>query len=156
MADASPPPAPPTDPVVFGYDGTALSTLAIERAGRELAPGRRAVVVCVWNPGDVGFAPVDDTPCDAGNAIDVRQAAERAAAHGATLAAAAGFEAESLAVEAAPTWEGLVHTAEERGGSLIVVGSHRRSGIIGHVVGSVASAVVSHAPCDVLLVHPPR
>jgi nucleotide-binding universal stress UspA family protein len=145
---------PETGPVVFGYDGTALSALAIERAGAQLAPGRRALVVCVWQPADVGFNPVDDIHCDAGNAADVRRAAERAAAHGATLAEAAGFRARGLAVDVSPTWKGLVATATEHGAGLIVVGSHRRAGLIGHVVGNVASAVVTHAPCDVLLVHP--
>jgi nucleotide-binding universal stress UspA family protein len=61
-----------------------------------------------------------------------------------------------VAVEAAPTWKGIVETAAERQASLIVVGTHRRSGLVGHLVGSVAAAVVAHATSSVLIVHPPR
>jgi nucleotide-binding universal stress UspA family protein len=140
--------------VVFGYDGAELSARAIEQAGRQLEPGRPALVVCVWQPADVGFNLVDDSRCDAGNAVEVQAAAERTAAHGAAIAEAAGFRAEAVAVEFAPTWKGLVRTAQERGATLIVVGSHRHGGFMGHVVGNVASAVVTHAACDVLVVHP--
>jgi hypothetical protein len=40
-----------TGPILFVYDGSALAALAIERAGRELATGRDALVLCVWQPG---------------------------------------------------------------------------------------------------------
>ena len=59
-----------------------------------------------------------------------------------------------MAVEAAPTWKGIVETAEERHASLIVLGSHRRSGLVGHLLGSVAAAVVAHSTSSVLVVHP--
>jgi nucleotide-binding universal stress UspA family protein len=58
-----------------------------------------------------------------------------------------------MAVWAAPTWKGIVETAEERNASLIVLGSHRRSGLVGRLLGSVAAAVVAHAACSVLVVH---
>lgn len=140
-------------PVLFAYDGSDLARLAIEQAGRELAPGREAIVLCVWQPADVGFVPVHEQHFDAQNAADVRAAAEETAAHGASLAAAAGFRAESLAVESAPTWKGIVDVAEERQASLIVLGSHRRSGILGHLLGSVTAAVVNHCGVSVLVVH---
>ena len=60
-----------------------------------------------------------------------RKPREQTAAHGAALAEKAGFRAQSMAVEAAPTWKGIVETAEERQASLIVLGSHRRSGARG-------------------------
>ena len=53
-----------------------------------------------------------------------------------------GSGSQSMAVEAAPTWKGIVETAEEHKASLIVLGSHRRSGLAGHLLGSVAAAVV--------------
>jgi len=58
-----------------------------------------------------------------------------------------------VAVEAAPIWKGIVETAEERNASLIVLGSHRRRGLAGHLLGSVAAAVVTHAAASVLVVH---
>jgi nucleotide-binding universal stress UspA family protein len=34
-----------------------------------------------------------------------------------------------------------------------VLGSHRRSGLAGHLLGSVAAAVVAHTATSVLIVH---
>jgi nucleotide-binding universal stress UspA family protein len=137
--------APSIGPVLFAYDGSELAQLAIEEAGRQLAPGRDALIVCVWQPADVGFTP----------AGEVRKAAEQTAAHGASLAERAGFETQSIAIEGAPSWKGLVEVAEERDASLIVLGSHRRSGIAGRLLGSVAAAVASHSARSVLIVHQP-
>jgi len=140
-------------PVLFAYDGSELAQLAIEQAGQQLAPGRDALVLCVWQPADVGFIPVDDRHFDAHNASDVQEAAQQTAAQGASLAEKAGFQSRSIAIEAAPTWKGIVKTAEERKASLIVLGSHRRSGLVGHLLGSVAVAVVTHSTSSVLVVH---
>jgi nucleotide-binding universal stress UspA family protein len=150
---STPPEATALGPVLFAYDGSELARLAIEQAGRQLAPGRDALVLCVWQPADVGFVPVDKQHFDAQNATEVQEAAQQTAAHGASLAEEAGFRSRSLAVEAVPTWKGIVKTAEESDASLIVLGSHRRSGLVGHFIGSVAAAVVSHSQRSVLVVH---
>jgi nucleotide-binding universal stress UspA family protein len=147
------PEATASGPVLFAYDGSELAQLAIEQAGLELAPGREALVVCVWHPADVGFVPVDDRHFDAQNASEVQEAAQQTAAHGASLAEQAGFQSQSVAAEAAPTWKGIVKTAEEHKASLIVLGSHRRSGLVGQLLGSVAAAVVTHSASSVLVVH---
>ena len=139
--------------VLFAYDGSELAQFAIEQAGRELAPGRDALVLCVWQPADVGFVPVGEQHFDAQNASEVQAAAEQTAAKGAALAEQAGFRAESLAVRAAPTWKGIAEVAEERQASLVVLGSHRRTGILGHLVGSVTSALMSHSAVSILVVH---
>jgi nucleotide-binding universal stress UspA family protein len=145
--------AAPSGPVLFAYDGCDLASLAIEQAGHQLAGGRDALVVCVWQTGDVGFLPVGERHFNAAQATEVRKAAEETAAFGASLAEKAGFRAQSLAVEAAPTWKGIVKVAEERGASLIVLGSHRRSGLAGRLLGSVAAAVAAHSTSSVLIVH---
>jgi len=144
----------PTGPVLFAFDGSELAESAIKVAARQLATGRDAVVLCVWQPVDVGFVPINDRHFDADRAPEVRKAAEETAAYGASLAAAAGFRTRSVAVEAAPTWEGIVDTAAEHHASLIVVGSHRRAGLTGHLHGNVAAAVIAHATFSVLVVHP--
>jgi nucleotide-binding universal stress UspA family protein len=136
------------------YDGSKLAALAIQRAGRELEAGREALVLCVWQPADVGFEPVTKRHFDADAANEVKQAAEETAEYGATLAREAGFRAQGLTAEAAPTWKGIIQTAEEHKVSLIVLGAHRQTGLVGHLLGSVAAAVVSHAACSVLVVHP--
>jgi nucleotide-binding universal stress UspA family protein len=138
-------------PVLFAYDGSELAKLAIEEAGRQLVPGREALVLCVWQPSDVGFEPVGGQHFDAQAADEVEKAAEETAAVGASLAEKAGFRAEGVAFQGAPTWKGIIAVAEERGASLIVLGSHRRSGVAGHLLGSVADAVAAHAECAVLI-----
>jgi nucleotide-binding universal stress UspA family protein len=140
-------------PVLFAYDGSELAALAIEQAAAQLASGRDALVLCVWQPADVGFVPTNTRHFDANEASEVQRAAEETAANGAALAAKAGFRSQSMAVKAAPTWKGIVETAEQRNASLIVLGSHRRSGLVGHLLGSVAAAVVTHSAASVLVVH---
>jgi nucleotide-binding universal stress UspA family protein len=143
----------PTGPVLFAYDGSELAALAIEQAARQLASGRDALVLCVWQPADVGFVPTSKRHFDANQASEVKSAAEETAAYGASLAEKAGFRPQSMAVKAAPTWKGIVETAEEHNASLIVLGSHRRRGLVGHLLGSVAAAVVTHTESSVLVVH---
>jgi nucleotide-binding universal stress UspA family protein len=143
----------PTGPVLFAYDGSELAKNAIEQSSRELAPGRDALVVCVWQTGDVGFVPTGERHFNAAQATEVRRAAEETAEYGALLAEKSGFRAQSVAVEAAPIWKGIVKVAEQREASLIVLGPNRRSGLVGHLLGSVTDAVVAHSACSVLVVH---
>jgi len=157
-ATSAPGPSPceAAGPVIFAYDGSDLAGYAIEQAGVQLAPGREALVVCVWQPADVSFKPVEGRHLHAAAANEVAEAAKETAAHGADLAAQAGFDARPLTVEAAPTWKGLVKVAGEHKCGLIVIGSHQRSGLVGHLAGSVAAATVSHFESSVLVIHKPH
>ncbi len=80
-------------------------------------------------------------------------AAEEVAALGASLAERAGFRPRSVAIHAAPTWKGIVELAEQHEAGLIVLGAHRRTGLKGHLLGSVTAAVLAHAGVPVLVVH---
>ncbi len=82
---------------------------------------------------------------------EARRAAEQTAAHGASLAHAAGFRAESLELTDAPTWKGIARV--DRDASLIALGSHGKSGLAGVFLGSVAAAVAAHSGRTVLIVH---
>jgi nucleotide-binding universal stress UspA family protein len=143
----------PRGPVLFAYDGSELSKLAIDEAGRQLAPGRDALVLTVWQPFDVGFVPAVALHLNAAEIVQVRQAAQQTAAAGAELATAAGFQARGLESEAGPTWKGIVDAADERDASLIVLGSHGRTGLGSVLLGSVAEAVAAHSRRAVLIVH---
>jgi nucleotide-binding universal stress UspA family protein/MFS family permease len=143
----------PYRPVLFAYDGSDLAKLAIDQAGRMLAPGQDALVVCVWQPADVGFRPTSAPHMDADNASEVRMAAEGTAAYGGSLAEKAGFRTQSVAIQAAVAWSGILKVAEERDASLIVLGSHRRDDPLSHLLGSVAAGVVAHSEAGVLVVH---
>ena len=140
-------------PVLFAYDGSELAELGIEEAGRQLGSGRDAVVLTVWRPFVVGFIPAPGVEFDAAASNEVRTAAEQTAAHGAALAQAAGFRAESLALTEAPTWKGIARVADDRDASMIVLGSHGKSGLAGVFLGSVAADVAAHSGRNVLIVH---
>ena len=51
-----------------------------------------------------------------------------------------------------PAGPEITKTAKEWGADVIVIGSHGRRGITRALVGSVAEAVMRHAPCPVLVV----
>jgi nucleotide-binding universal stress UspA family protein len=158
MSDATPStdaPCAAPGPAIFAYDGSDLAGFAIEQAGLQLAAGREAIVVCVWQPADVGFVPVKGRELHAAAANEVEAAAKETAERGVELATAAGFAATALTIEAAPTWKGLVKVAEDHTCGLIVIGSHQRHGVLGHLSGSVAAATISHFESSVLVIHQP-
>jgi nucleotide-binding universal stress UspA family protein len=140
-------------PVLFAYDGSDLAKLAIEEAGRQLEPGRDALVLTVWRPFMVGFIPPPGVEFDAAATDEVRKAAEETATHGASMAQAAGFRAQGLELKEPDTWKGIVRLADDRDASLIVLGSHGKSGLTGMFLGSVAGAVAAHSGRTVLIVH---
>jgi nucleotide-binding universal stress UspA family protein len=63
----------------------------------------------------------------------------------------AGLPTEARVVQGDPR-EALVDAARAEHCDLIVMGSHGRTGIAKLLIGSVASHVVSHAPCSVMVV----
>jgi nucleotide-binding universal stress UspA family protein len=107
----------------------------------------------VWQPFNVGFVSPRELQIDAAAADEVSAAAGETAEQGARLAQEAGFKARSMAVEAAPTWKGIVETADDHDASLIVIGSHGRTGLASVLIGSVAEAVAAHSRRSVLIVH---
>jgi nucleotide-binding universal stress UspA family protein/MFS family permease len=143
----------PVGPVLLAYDGSRLAMAAIAEAGRQLPAGRDALVLTVWRTFGVGFIPEPGAQFDAACAGDVGQAAEQTAAHGAALAEAAGFRAQPLAVQGTPAGQAVIDTADDHDASLIVLGSHRRTGLGGRLAGSVAADVASHSQRPVMIVH---
>jgi nucleotide-binding universal stress UspA family protein len=63
----------------------------------------------------------------------------------------AGLAAEARAVIADPR-AALINAAKTKRVALVIVGSHGRTGVKKLLLGSVASHVVTHAPCSVLVV----
>ncbi len=66
-------------------------------------------------------------------------------------ARAAGTRAKGLLMEGTPH-EQIVRAAKAKRADLLVMGTHGRSGLAKLFIGSVASRVVSAAPCPVLTV----
>jgi nucleotide-binding universal stress UspA family protein/MFS family permease len=117
-------------PVVLAYDGSGMAKNAIAEAGRQLAGHRHALVVTVWRTFSVDFVPEPGVQFDA-----------------------AGFRAQSIAVEGSPTWKVLEKAADDYQASLIVLGSKGRAGLGGRVAGSVAADLASHSHRPVMIVH---
>ncbi len=143
---------PADGPVLIAYDGSEPAREAIEQAGAQLKADRKAIVLAVWEPMEaIPFwgAPVSQVPASLTQQIE--EEASKAAAEGAELAKAAGFDAESGVAEGAPVWKAIVEAAAGRGASLIVMGSHGRSGLGYVAMGSVATAVAHHAEIPVLI-----
>jgi nucleotide-binding universal stress UspA family protein len=147
-------------PLLLCYDGSDDARSAIERAGA-LFPGRRALVVSVWQatavPSSLGFAGetagvVDFVQLD-------REAADdggRLADEGARIARHAGLLAEPHAVEAAGSvWKTIVEIADRDDAATIVMGSRGLTGLRALLLGSVSSAVVNHADRPTLIVRRP-
>jgi nucleotide-binding universal stress UspA family protein len=67
------------------------------------------------------------------------------------MVAKSGGQAKAFQSEGAPGDE-IVAAAKSFGADLIVIGSHGRGGIGRVLMGSVAEAVMRHAPCPVLVV----
>ena len=99
----------------------------------------------------VSRRPMDEH-FDADQAREVRRAAERTAAHGRRWRKQAGFRAQSIGGRGRADVEGHRPGGRRHDASLIVLGPHRRSGLLGHLQGSVAAAVIAHSTTPVLVI----
>jgi nucleotide-binding universal stress UspA family protein len=147
-------------PVLIAYDGSSQAKGAIAEAARELAPGRRAVVLTVREPLDhLAFAGLGGgTMLDPATVSKLQDSAEKEAGavaeEGARIARDAGFAAEAR-VEVAPSpWQEIAAAADALDAGVIVIGSRGRTGLPKVLLGSVASAVAQHSRRSVLIVHP--
>ena len=141
-------------PILFAYDGSDQAQAAIRQAGRELAPGRDAIVLTVWQPfGALPFFGGERLPSDLED--EVAAEAENVAEQGAQLARAVGFDASAQATSSLSVWRTIVDEAHDRGASMVVMGSHGDTGIKAALMGSVATTVSRHADRPVMIVHAP-
>lgn len=140
-------------PILFAYDGSEQAQAAIEEAARQLAPGRDAIVLTVWQPLEVpafGGPPDGDAP-ELGEGVEAE--ARQTAAEGASYATSLGFHARPLTAEGSPVWRAIVASADDTHASIVVMGSHGRTGLRLALMGSVAAAVARHTDVPVMIVH---
>jgi nucleotide-binding universal stress UspA family protein len=141
-------------PILFAYDGSERAKAAIEAAGRQLSPGREAIVLTVWQPfASIPFAGGAVLPEDLETGLE--HEAETVAEEGAQLARSAGFRATARAESGDTVWRSIVDTASGLGASIVVLGSHGRTGINLVLLGSVAATVSRHTDRPVMIVHAP-
>ena len=142
-------------PILICYDGSEGAKHAIQAAAG-LLDGHPAVVLAVGPPltAEESYAALG-TLVPSYQELNEEQALVRAK-EGAELAASAGFAAEARAEVAAPTWEGVIHVADEIDAAAIVIGSRGLTGVKEALSGSVSHAVAEHAGRPVLIVPPSR
>jgi nucleotide-binding universal stress UspA family protein len=141
--------------VVVGTDGSATAEIAVRHAGKLAADsGARLVVVSAYEaPGsDDPAAKSRSVPDDIKWALTDRSQAEEKAMYGRTLAAEVGATTVVVQAVSGSPPDVLLDAAVDFDADVIVVGSKGLTGASRFVLGSVASAVSHHAPCDVLIV----
>jgi len=142
----------PYGTIVVGTDGSASAERAVEHA-IELAAvdAARLVIVTAFERTDRRTDP--RAPEDVRWRLADPNEAERHARRGREVASGKGVaDVVVQALEGEPADE-LLEAAETFGADLIVVGSVGLTGSARFLLGSVASTVLHHAPCDVLVVH---
>ena len=132
--------------VVVGYDGSAPSERALERAATLVGSGGRVIVVTArpsLAPSGISSEAILDTPPsdERGAMLERSRVLLNEREIQATLVAADDDPAQALA-----------QAARDEDAELIVVG-HTGSGYVTRaLLGSTAENVLRHAPCDVLVV----
>jgi nucleotide-binding universal stress UspA family protein len=142
--------------IVVGTDGSETATRAVaQAAGVAAADGARLVVVSAYTPGAHRPAAADaaEIPDEIRYTLTDRVQAEELTAAARAMAKDAGVA--KVVVQALPGEPGhvLLETAQEFAADLIVVGSRGLTSHAHFLLGSVASTVTHHAPCDVLVAH---
>jgi len=138
--------------IIVGTDGSASAERALEQSV-DLAAADHARLVIVTAYERSGARRDERTPEDLRWMLTDPNEAERHARRGRELASERGLtDVVVQALEGDPAHE-LLEAAETFGADLIVVGSVGLTGSARFVLGSVASTVLHHAPCDVLVVH---
>ena len=139
--------------ILLAVDGSSHSQEAVDEVARRPWPSRSTVrVLSVIQP---YTPPATEFVLAGATAEDIRRQqtadAERLTARAADAVKAADVSAETAVREGDPR-SAIVDEADEWGADLIVVGSHGRTGVKRWLLGSVAGAIVSHAPCSVEVV----
>lgn len=151
--------------IVVGTDGSATAARAVGEAGRLAAlHGARLIVVTAFaghhadamsqlagTPATAVSNRQAQAPADLAWTLTDRAQADATAAAGRRAAIDAGaWEVHALSDEGAPS-DVLLEAVRLYGADLVVVGSVGLRGAR-RLLGSVAEAVLHHAPCDVLVV----
>jgi nucleotide-binding universal stress UspA family protein len=147
-----------TGPVLIAFDGSPDSRAAIDYAG-SLFPGRKAVVLSVWEPlllqssvlAASGMVVDPETISQDDN--EEEAATQTLAREGAELARKAGLDPEPRWQRGTGAiWLTIVDVATELDAALIVTGSRGLGAVKSFLVGSVSDRVMHQARRPVLIV----
>jgi nucleotide-binding universal stress UspA family protein len=141
--------------ILLPVDGSSASQEAINEVARRPWPTPSSIrvisVVQPYVPAATEFVPGALAPQDL---LDRQEAdAERVADRTANRLEQTGLSVDT-AVRRGDPRTAIVDEAGEWGADLIVMGSHGHTGLKRLLLGSVAQAVVAHAPCSVEVARP--
>lgn len=141
--------------IVVGTDGSATAERAVDQAGTlAVADGARVIVVTAFTPGVAhGDDDPNGIPDDIRFVLSDRVQAEELAERGRKRLKDAGVEKVVVQAIAGDPSSVLLEAAKDFDADLIVVGSKGLTSAAHFILGSVASSVSHHAPCDVLVAH---
>lgn len=141
--------------ILVPVDGSETALLALEKAhGLAKAFQSQVILLSVIEP----FPALSMSEMDLGIAQQqYAQLADRQAENALMQAKGKlkdlGMEVKAMQMSGVSAWRGIVEAAQNLEVSLIVMGSHGRTGWQKLMLGSVAQKVVSHAERSVLVVH---
>jgi nucleotide-binding universal stress UspA family protein len=130
--------------VVVGYDGSDASRRALDRVAELAGPKADVTVVSVAPARFTSLGPL--TPGE-----QVFDEAKHHLEEAQRRLAAKGIAARGVGAPGIPA-DGIVEEVERVGADLVVVGTGRKNVAERLILGSVSTAVVYEAPCDVLVV----
>jgi nucleotide-binding universal stress UspA family protein len=140
--------------VLIGVDDSAHAETTLEFVRKLAWPADTAMIVVSAVQLPFGAFSQTYTPVAVDIGVWLEQLTQLhndLASRGARKLADAGLQAEMRVLQGDPR-VALIEEATKERADLIVVGSHGRTGLEKLVMGSVASHVVTHAPCSVLVV----
>jgi len=140
--------------IVVGVDDSPCSTAALEYVRSQAWPaGSRVIVVSAAVPQVAVYAEVYAPASSVYQQVleDQLKMHEEVVARAELSLRDTGLQTKAHVVQGDPR-EALIDIAKRENADLIVLGSHGRTGLAKLLVGSVASHVVTHAPCSVLVV----
>jgi nucleotide-binding universal stress UspA family protein len=144
----------PYTSVIVGTDGSPTAERAVTQAAElAAADGARLVVVTAFVPKGTAPADADRVPEDIRFTLTDRVQAEELANRGRALAKDLGVAKVVVQAIAGDPGSVLLEAAKDFDADLIVVGSRGLTSHAHFILGSVASSVSHHAPCDVLVAH---
>lgn len=140
--------------IVVGTDGSPTAERAVLQASTmAAAEGARVVIVTAYVPTGTSPADAAGVPDDIRFVLSDRVQAEELAERGRQIAKEAGVGKVVVQAISGDPASVLLEAAKDFDADLIVVGSKGLTSHAHFILGSVASSVAHHAPCDVLVAH---
>jgi len=142
--------------ILLAIDGSKFSEAATQAVIAQMRPKEAEVrVLHVTEPLLATYGGMEGAYVRRAVAEEQRADAESLVTHTAKVLRDAGFQV-TTAIEGGSAKSVIIDSATQWPAELIVTGSHGRKGLGRFLMGSVAEAVVRHAPCSVQVVRIPK